>query len=384
MPELILNESDLGKLRKQCLHHNVFPMFIAHHRAHPEKVAHVLNKLVAECVDQLSQLDNKQVEAVVNAMSPGIRQYLLPFPDVTTADYLERIAEKFLACAIQRNYAPISDVLEPDWESSEVLAVCPELAERRDDDGLLEIDESFKLVEGGIKYGDYLLHYHQFLRRGFSSNPNYAFTGAFARYFHNNVKTNKFKIAIDHRRIMKFEDWRKDYERDGWFGPKFDRQKLDDPDYIGLTVVGRSDTRKTGSSPLLHTEFVWKRDEQRNEIKTFEIEEVSCPSRPTENFNINRYAHAERDMELKTFQHFDGAAKIYRANQYAGRTSTHIPNEQKSDFYIKLFRIDGTISLDDWVLLLSMFYRGKEMVVEYLDPDLYKEMFTPKPDALNG
>ena len=89
-------------------------------------------------------------------------------------------------------------------------------------------------------------------------------------------------------------------------------------------------------------------------------------------------------MERQTFQHFDGAAKIYRANQYTGRTATNMPNEQKSDFYIKLFRIDGTIDLDDWISLLSMFYKGNEMVIEYLDPDLYNEKFKPKFDALGG
>ena len=384
MPDLILNESDLGKLRKQCLHHNVFPMFIGHHREQPKKVADVLNKLVSECLEQLTELEDDQVEAVVNALPAGIRNFLLPFPDVVTPDYLERIAENFLASAIQTNYAPISDVLEPDWGDSEVLATCPELSDRIDDDGLLELDASFKLVDGGIQYGEYLLHYHQFLRRGFSSNPNFAFTGTFARYFHNNVNTNKFKIAIDHRRIMNFEDWRQCIECDTWFGPKFDREKLDDPDYLGLTVVGRANPHSIGNYPLIHTEFFWKRNEQRNEIKTFEIEEVSCPTRPIENFNINRYAHAERDMERQTFQHFDGAAKIYRANQYTGRTATNMPNEQKSDFYIKLFRIDGTIDLDDWISLLSMFYKGNEMVIEYLDPDLYNEKFKPKFDALGG
>jgi hypothetical protein len=45
--------------------------------------------------------------------------------------------------------------------------------------------------------------------------------------------------------------------------------------------------------------------------------------------------------------------------------------------YTKLFRIDGAIDLDDWLGLVSMFYKGNEMVIEYFDPKLFNEKFRP-------
>ena len=328
MADLIFNSDQLRELQRQCLHHNVFPLFISHHLEEPPPVARLLKPIVAGCIDQLQEMNHDEVTLIVNSISAGYRMMLEPIPDPLTREYLERVAFYCIAVEIQKGYSPVSNVVDPLPEQSNVLDKCPELRELIDDDGLLSLTDEFVLLDGGIKYREYLLHYHQFLRRGFSSNPNFDFLGTLAQFHHQTKTENSFRIAIDHRRIMLFEDWRQCIECDRWYGASFDREKLDDPSFVGLTVVGRIHPNSLDSYPLIKTEFLWKTNEVES-VKTLEIEELSCPTKPYDNWHINRYLHAERDMQNRTFRHFDGAAKVYAQNIYQERVDQTMPNNRR-------------------------------------------------------
>ncbi len=377
MAELEFEKRKIKELQRQCLHHNIFPIFLNHCLdGEPPAVYSILKPLLEEAREQLLILDNVELKNVINSLPSGLRMYLLPIHKPITEEYLRRVAEYCIAAEVQKGYSPISSVLDQEV-GSEVLAKCPELERRFDDDGLLILNEDFTLLDGGIKYEEYFLHYHQFLRRGFASNPNFDFTGKLARYRQETGDKNSFRVAIDHRRIMKFEDYRSFVEMDTWFGPDFNPEKLDDPNYVGLTVVGRSYRTLLDSYPLIKTEFLWKTNEGEA-IKTLEIEEISDPEKPYDKWQINRYVHSERDMSHQIFQHLDGAAKVYPSNTYKERLDENMPNNIKPAHYIKLFRIDGQIEINDWISLISMFYKGNEMVVEYFDPKLYKEKIEPR------
>jgi hypothetical protein len=175
---------------------------------------------------------------------------------------------------------------------------------------------------------------------------------------------------------MRLDDYRQFMELDTWYGPSFNRDKLDDPDYVGLTVVKRIFPNALDSYPIDKTEFFWKRNESSS-IKTLEIEELSSPFKPHDNWHINRYIHSERDMTNCVFRHLDGAAKVYSPENYSERIDRTMPHHLRSNHYVKLFRIDGEILLDDWLSLLSMFYKENEMVIEYFDLDLFNEKFRP-------
>jgi len=175
---------------------------------------------------------------------------------------------------------------------------------------------------------------------------------------------------------MNFDDYRHEMELDTWFGPKFDRNKLDDPNFVGLTVVGRTYPNSLDSYPLEKTEFFWKTNEAES-IKTLEIEELSSPANPYEHWQINRYIHAQRDMSNRIFRHLDGAAKVYAEDSYRARLSQPMPKNMRPAHYVKLFRIDGIIDLESWLSLVSMFYKGNEMVIEYFDPELFNKEIRP-------
>lgn len=378
MPELVFNQKDVRELQRQCLHHNVFPPFLMHcMNGKPPKVFKVLSPMVNECIEQLSSMSFENVNSVVQAIPSGLRMMVEPVEEPFSKEYLRRVAEYCIATEVDKGYSPVSDVVNPHPEQSHVLEALPELRELIDKRGLLQLTEEFTLMDGGIRYRDHVLHYHQFLRRGFSSNPNFDFLGTLARYRNETGSQNSFRIAIDHRRIMNFTDYRSGFEKDGWYGPRFNREKLDDPKSIGLTVIERLNPDSLlDQYPVLKTEFLWKTNEGKS-IKSLEIEELNSPKRPYDNWHINRYLHAERDMENQVFRHFDGAAKVYPQDSYAERFLQTMPTNTPCQNYIKLFRIDGQIDLDDWLSLIGMFYKGNEMIIQYFDPERYDEVFRP-------
>lgn len=378
MPQSVIDLESLRELRRQCLHHNVFPFEIADGEVASNQVADALAPIFEQTHELIRCMEVADIELLINAMPAAYRTYVEPVETPISEEYLTRLAHHCIAAELQKVYSPIKEVVQVKPETSEVLSTCPELADRFDDDGLLRLDGSFQLMSAGIRYRDHFLHYHQFLRRGFSSNPNFDFLGQLARYRNETSKHNRFRIAIDHRRIMKFDDFRMTMELDTWHGPSFNPEKLDDPNHTGLTVVGRSLPSPYNSSyPLLKTEFLWKTNEGRD-IKTLEIEELSSLDGANDSWHINRYVHAERDMKAQSFRHFDGAGKVYAHNCYDKRINSTMPDNPRPEYYIKLFRIDGSIELASWLSLVSMFYKGNEMIVEYFEPTTFAEKYLPK------
>jgi len=168
------------------------------------------------------------------------------------------------------------------------------------------------------------------------------------------------------------EEYGQVLEFDTWHGPAFDPEKLDDPNYVGLTLVGRNKNSLFEDEYKLHrTEFFWS---FRDGIKTFEMEEISDDGQWFDHYYFNKYVHSERDVDQKITRHVDGAVKVYLKSDYENRKNANLPNKD-SYAKIKLWRIDGNVDLDNWVELITFFYKGNEMVYEYFDPIGFEEKF---------
>jgi hypothetical protein len=162
-------------------------------------------------------------------------------------------------------------------------------------------------------------------------------------------------------------------EMDTWFGPRFDREKLDDRNAVGLTIVKRNqDSLFKLSNDLDRTEFFWS---YRDGVKTLEVEEISNTGYRFEQFNLNRYLHAERDTVSRTLRHVDGAVKVYVHSDYPNRFESQMPREAKSHRKVKVWRIDGDVDVDHWLDLIAMFFKSNEMVIGYFDPERFEEVF---------
>jgi hypothetical protein len=344
----------------------------------PKPVFDILKPLTEECMDYLSALDDNEINSLIQKIPPGLRTMINnDAVEIISNDYLLRVALYYLAAVLQQEYFSFKSVVKFDFINSEVLKLYPELGNKFDGDGLLYLDKSFRLMDGGIQYRDHILHYHQFLRRGFTSNPNFDFLGRFARYRLNSEQINKFRIAIDHRRIMTLENYRQIGEMDTWYGPHFNHDDLDNLDKVGSTIILRNRPSIFDSTAKIdRTEFYWKAD-RKTKIKSFEIEEISSTDYYNDSYFINRYVHSERDTSNAVLRHFDGSVKIYTMSNYPDRINTKMPNEVEATHKVKLFWIDGDVELGQWTELISMFFKGNEMILQYFDPELYEQHYRP-------
>lgn len=378
MHTLPVDQQMIRELARVARHCNVFPIFLPreYFRVTGERetpVGRVLKTLVPEVANYIDMLQDHEFESFIAAMPPGLTFMLGQNPDRSTTRNRERIAVYYLASEIQRVYLSFADVVAVKRSNSEILKTYPELYACFDKDDLLHLDDRFTLHDGGIQYRDHILHYHQFLRRGYTSNPNFDFLGPFINFCRLTSSKNRFRIAVDHLRLMPLEAYLRLMECDTWFGPSFDRKKLDDPSAVGLTIVKRNPSSLFGlTNNLERTEFYWS---YRDGVKTLEIEEVSHHAYQFEQYNLNRYLHAERDIHKKVLQHTDGAVKVYLHDQYDQRFSSNMPREAKSYTKVKLWRIDGDIDIDAWLDLTGLFFKGNEMVLEYFDPAKFLEVF---------
>jgi len=375
MHDLPIDQSKLKELVRQCKHLNIFPIYLPNyfyeHEHHP--VASIIFELVQECRECLSTMKEEEINRLIDSLPPGIRMFIDHETTSNQGTSLDRIAIYYLVAELQRKYQPIRQSWDNDLSKSEVLNVYPELVDKFDEDGMLYIDSDLELLDGGIIYRDHVLHYHQFLRRGFTSNPNFDFTSRFIAYYHRTSTVNTFRIAIDHRRIMPKEFYQRIVELDTWYGPPFDPEKLDDPTVVGLTIIKRNKNSLFElTNKLDRTEFFWS---YRDGIKTFQVEEISGIDHEFEGYYLNRYIHSERDIRSRIVRHLDGAVKVYLPDDYKARFNLKMPNEEKCHAKPKLFRIDGNIAVEDWITIISFFFKSNEMIIQYFNPDKFEQIF---------
>jgi|SRR5262245_9670335 len=363
---------DLARIAR---HHNVFPIFLHHYAGRSSKhpVAALFEKLVSECRTYLDAMTDNEILDAAKTLPDWCFQNDLSIPIFPRDPILDRLARSIVQYAVASEQVDFSVIVRNDPETSAVLERCPEIRSLFDQEGLLILDDRFELNDGGIFYGEFVLQYHHLLRRGYGSNPNFDFLGAFAQYATGTGNTNQFRIAIDHSRIMERRWFELIMEKDTWFGPPFDASALDDSKAVGLTVVRRNPNSLFRlDNSLLFTDFLWT---FRDGVKTFQMEEVSAPEPTFGPYNFNRYLHAERDTGRGVLRHFDGAIKVYRKEDYAERVSTHLPAPARAFLKPKLFRIDGDIEVQKWIDLASLFMKGNEMVIEYFNPAAFLKIF---------
>jgi len=372
MNEITYPKSKIARLIKQMRHLNEFPTFLP--RLYPGSPKHpissILRELVPDIVDQLDSLDDESLLTSRESLhlfwqSMQSKDELLS----RSKEALTRFAVFLVVNEISSAYFSLADALRIKLpEESEVFRIYPELADLHDEDYLLHLQSPLQPLDGGILYKEHVLHYHQFLRRNFSSNPNFDFLGLLANYYKQHPN-HKVKVALDHRRIMRRESYRQIIEMDRWFGPPLVMDRIDDRHYVGLTVHRRPEEHPGNLADKIdRTEFFWS---FRSGLKTFEAEEIHSQE-TDQDIIVNRYIHSQRDIKRHVFIHLDGAAKVYPKGEYRKRFQKCMPRAFKASVKTKLFRVDGDISLADWSRLLCYFFRGNEMVLEYVNPN-YKE-----------
>ena len=255
---------------------------------------------------------------------------------------------------------PESAFFSPSREDR-VIVAAPSLLDRIDHDGLLGL-AGVEAKPHGIFYGDLALHYHQFLWRSFTSYVHYGLVSMILRLARSeNVEA---RLAIDARRLRYRGEYRECFEADYWYGPTLDDDRLDDPNMLGLAIHGNPTIEHESSlTQYLATAFRWKNDGAG--LKSIEIEELIYTPANWCDPVVARYLHSIRDTTQRVFSHCDGAVKGYELSGYP-QTTNDFRDRGKSAYYRKVFRLDGHILTHDWSEVVSQWFRGNTLVLEYL------------------
>ncbi len=386
--EIPIDEKLFDRLNRLCVVHEALPTELvefSHGGTHPVSLA--LADAVRQCADILEIMEPEEIGDIRRGL-PSAFAWALERGTGLGGDrdrdraFLERLSVLHLATRLhrhrQRSFIP--DVLGVDPSSGEAFRVFPELEEKLDEDGLLVVDDELHLMTAGVRYNDHVLRYHRFFGGDYATSPAHDLLWHLGEYHRGSGCQNVFRVAIDPRPPITMEEYERRLFADfsTWQGPTFCAAKLDDRNEVGLTVVGRDrpSPYEAGSGPAFdRTEFLWK---HRDGVKTLEIEEITARENLTGRYHLNRYVHAERDVEKGRFTHLDGAVKVYSTERYGMRYGARLGDPGERPPKIKLFRVDGDIDIGCWLELVGSFFSGNEMVVEYFDPKGFEEEYAPQ------
>lgn len=251
----------------------------------------------------------------------------------------------------------------------------------RDKEGLVDFNFLTKrfgrrpFAKGFLYSDNFMLMAHPYFRRGFYPNNNFAprFIELFWSFKQDDIDTY---ISLDYDRVRINVDNSANIELDTWYGAQFNNEINSIND--GVTKLRPpldvdSFTNSFLFSDVYSLDIKW---ETKDGIKSFQAEEFKTDKtkicKDGNEFFPVRYIHAEFDLEKNTFRHFDGAVHFYSSHEYYIRRESDFNYNSKNNFKIKtisvkLFKMNGNISVDTWIEFTSHFLTGNPLVFEYFE-----------------
>lgn len=252
---------------------------------------------------------------------------------------------------------------------------------KKDKEGLVNFDLLNKhYINKGIGSGflfdkDYMIMAHPYFRRGFFENSNFA--PRFINLFWGlkNPQMDLY-IALDFNRVRINVDNLMYHELDTWFGAQFNREihlipdnssKLRPPLEIDNSLISFF------FNDAYSLDILW---ETKDGIKSFQAEEFKTEKVKIKIGNLEffpvRYIHAEFDLKKGQFRHFDGAIHLYDESEYFQRRDSDFNYNSKNSHQIKsnsekLFKMNGMVDIDTWILYTSHFFTGNPLIIEYFE-----------------
>lgn len=260
----------------------------------------------------------------------------------------------------------------------------------KDKEGLLDykyLCESFeckRFMPGYLSAENYKVMAHPYFRRGFHGVNNFAprFVELFWTFNSPNIQTY---ISLDFDRVRIDTSEFGYMEFDTWFGAKFDRN-------IEIISDGITKLRPPLDLERRHISFIFAdvysldiKWATKDNIKSFQLEEFKDESikikKDGTEYHPARYIHAEYDISLRQFRHFDGAIHFYTEDEYFQRRDSDFNHNAKcphiKTLSQKLFKMNGAINVDTWIDFISHFLTGNPLVFEYFEgkyPDQIQEI----------
>jgi hypothetical protein len=270
-------------------------------------------------------------------------------------------------------------------ETIGVLATAPLLVEKllpaiaRERDNLYPVSELFKTLSfdcympGYFVGPNFAVMAHSAFRRGHHEANNFA--PRFIELFCDLPQEGVSKyLALDPNRVRIDINGPSYFERDTWFGAPFDREieripngtvKLKPPMDVESHMISFF------FADAYSLDIKWT---EAGNIKTFQAlefkSEAITMSLDGSTYFPARYIHAEYDIAIGSFRHFDGALQLYTKDEYFQRRDSDFNHNAKHPLHLKarsnkLFKLNGTITVSQWVELCCHFLAGNPLAIEY-------------------
>ncbi|MEX0287948.1 MAG: hypothetical protein AB3N14_02465 [Flavobacteriaceae bacterium] len=249
--------------------------------------------------------------------------------------------------------------------------------------GLLDTYSMNPFFEGAFYADKYIFYASSFFRRGFYGNNNFAplFMDHFCKHDFN---ANEVGIALDLDRVrIDTEDFFM-IERDTWYGGKFSEDigsikdgviHLRPPQYLDDIEL------ELFYADAFALDVYWYSYENIKVFQVLEFKQSNVTIKIDKKMYFPvRYLHAEYDMDLKHFRHFDGALQFYTEEEYYERRVNNFNSKVKGEYQVKstskkLFKINGELNVEDWIMFTSHFFAKNPLILEYFEgeePDYLK------------
>lgn len=276
--------------------------------------------------------------------------------------------------------------------------VFPELGSTLDKDGLIYLSDlltTFTYKSHGVFQHNkrpLLVFAHPYFHRSLSraNNFHWAFLEELLQQAVNpNIVV---RIRLDGDMVGYAPSFLEPFEYEYWHGPKFNDEIASIPDGLTRHIAKDYEHRFYG---IQRTEFIWRTGEEPGPLKgqpprvthTFELEEVQdveLPANGAQDTYGCRYVHSIYDRQAETFEHFDGAIRLYDLEQMAERVDTDMDKAGHRSQYTKLFRIDDKgrlldkqtspgLALRDWKSLIANYLQGNPLIAEYFQAEEEEE-----------
>ncbi|MCS7472492.1 hypothetical protein [Myroides odoratimimus] len=244
---------------------------------------------------------------------------------------------------------------------------------------VLENEYKKQPFAAGFYYSDkYMVMAHPYFRRGHNERNNFAprFLDVFGGYEKGNIQ--KY-IAIDSDRVRVNVDDSMYMEFDTWYGAKFKNTISDIEDGI---VKLRPPLELEPFHINLFFGDIYSLDikwTSKNGIKVFQAEEFKVEDcrifKNGKEYYPVKYLHAEFDNDIGVFRHFDGAIHFYTEEEYYQRRDDDFNYNIKNSFQLKtlsqkLFKVNGVVTIEEWIELVSHYLTGNPLVFEYFEGKL--------------
>lgn len=251
----------------------------------------------------------------------------------------------------------------------------------RDKDGLFDFQnlsanfEKHIFTEGCFSSTLFAIMASDYFRRGFYKANSFAprFVELFWKL--NEPKIQKF-IALNLDSVRINTDKSSFRELDTWYGAKFSREIASISDGVSklrppLDLDGFDISFFFSDVYSLDVKWSTKKGIKSFQMEEFKTDKIKIIKDGKEYFPV-RYIHAEFVLGSNFFQHFDGAIHFYTPEEYYNRRDSDFNYNAKNDSHVKglsqkLFRMDGEVSIETWILFTSHFLTGNPLIFEYFE-----------------